>query len=136
MTVLGRDAILAAEDLPQEYVETPEWGGGVWIRCLTAAERDAFEAQQIQARVEGRKVTVTPDLQNAKARLVVRCIVDEAGKRLFADKDAVALGAKSAAVVDRLYTAARRLSGMAREDDLAELIKNSDADRTGDSSSA
>lgn len=135
MNVLGRDVILTVEDLPREFVETPEWGGGVWVRCLTAAERDAFEAQQIQARIEGKKLTVTPDLQNGKARLIVRCIVDDEGKRLFADKDAEALGAKNAAVVDRLYAVARRLSGMAREDDLAELIKNSDADRIDDSPS-
>ena len=44
---LNREAILAAEDLPRELVEVPEWGGAVYVRALTGAERDQFEASKI-----------------------------------------------------------------------------------------
>jgi hypothetical protein len=43
MTVLTRDLILNATELPQERVEVPQLGGEVIVWGLTAAERDRFE---------------------------------------------------------------------------------------------
>ena len=43
---LDRDAILAQPVvLPRELVDVPEWGGDVWVRMLTASERDQLEME-------------------------------------------------------------------------------------------
>jgi hypothetical protein len=74
-------------------------------------------------------------LHNVRAKLVVRSVVDEDGNRVFRDQDAPALGEKSAAVLDKLYDVASRLSKVTQED-VEELAKNSAAGQTGDSPSS
>lgn len=110
--------ILAAEDLPRRAVEVPEWGCTVWVRGQRADERDAFESENFVGP-EGEF-----NRRNLRARLLVRTLVDEQGQRLFSDAEAVELGGKSGAVLDRLYAVALELSGM-RKKDVDELEKNS-----------
>lgn len=129
--LLTRDQILAADDLPRELVEVPEWGGAVLVRTLTGAERDQFEAQVVEMR--GRKIK-SLNMANLRARLVSLCVVDEKGERLFTDADVKALGGKSAAALQRVFDVASRLSGLG-EEDIEELEKNLDAGRNGDSGS-
>lgn len=126
--LLGRDAILQADDLSWEDVEVPEWGGMVRVRGLTGAERDAFEAEMVEQR--GKKVRM--DMQNFRAKLVVRSVVDEEGKRLFSDKDAPQLGQKSAAALQRVFEVAQRLSGLS-DTDVGELVGNFDDGQSDDS---
>lgn len=126
--LLSRDAILAAEDRPTEDVDVPEWGGTVRLRALSGAERDAFETSMLDQR--GKPTAAR--LQNFRARLLAASIVGEDGQRLFTDKDVATLGAKSGAVIDRLFERARRLSGMARED-VDALAGNSERGPSGDS---
>lgn len=125
---LSRDEILATT-LPQETVDVPEWGGKVILRGLTAAERDDYEQAMVETSPNGR-VTAKRKLQNVRAGLVVRCIVDEKGEREFADSDAEALGQKDAAVIDRLWDVCRRLCGMSTEDEvkLAQGFDKAQAD--------
>lgn len=104
---LSREAILGASDLPTEEVEVPEWGGTVLVRSMNGTERDAWEQSLI---VKGRGDGV--DVTNIRARLVAICAVDAAGKRLFSDTDATALGKKSAAALDRVAKVAQRLNGL------------------------
>lgn len=120
MSILSRDQILEAEDRPTETVYVPEWGGGVKVRGLSGAERDAYEASIASPRPDGRQHI---NLRNLRARLVVLACVDpETGGRLFKDDDAEALGAKGASAVDRVFNAARRLSGLS-EDDIEEMAE-------------
>ena len=119
MSALDRQAILGMDDLPRVRVEVPEWGGALYVRSLTGAERDAFEATWFAGEGRGRTV----NMANLRARLVVLCAVDEDGIRLFADDDAEALGAKSAQALDRLFDAAQKLNGFS-EADVEELAKN------------
>lgn len=115
-----RDQILDFTDLPSEDVTVPEWGGmTVHVRGLTAAERDAFEADSITGRGRNRDV----NLRNIRARLVVRCLVDDDGARVFGDDDVDALGGKSAAALNRLFDVASRLSGLS-DADVEELAGN------------
>jgi hypothetical protein len=112
MTLLSKDAILAAADLVTEEVPVPEWGGSVLVRGLTGQQRDDFESSMlIQAGGQlGR------DLRNTRAKLAAKCMVDGDGKRLFADSDVAALGEKSAAALMRVFDVASRLSGLTEED--------------------
>jgi hypothetical protein len=83
---------------------------------MTAAERDAFEGEIVR----GGKV----QHDNLRARLLVRCLCDDAGARLFTDKDVAELGGKNAAVVDRLFSIAQTACGLSGKD-VEQLAKNS-----------
>lgn len=109
---LSREAIFAAKDLETIEVEVPEWDGTVIVRGLTGRERDEFEASMMERR--GKQMV--PNVANVRAKLVVKCVVDENGKRLFTDQDANEMGEHSAAAVNRIYAAASKLSGLTDED--------------------
>ena len=53
-------------------------------------------------------------------RASVRCAIDASGDRLFTDAQIPALSEKSGAALDRIFTAARRLSGLS-DDDIEEI---------------
>ncbi len=93
--------ILAAQDITRRTVAVPEWGGDVCVRMMTSAARDRLEAEMAAFR---------GDMTNFRARLLVRCLCDEQGNQLFKDSDAVALGEKSAAALNRLFNVATELN--------------------------
>ena len=128
MSYLTRDAILKVDDLPFEDVEVSEWGGTVRVRGLTGAERDAFEAEMVELR--GKKARF--NMQNFRAKLVVRSVVDRQGERLFSHQDAEPLGKKSAAALQRVFEVAQRLSGLT-DTDVEELVGNFDDGQSDDS---
>lgn len=117
MDLLGKDAILSAQDKTSQIVSVPEWGGHVNVRVMSGTERDAFEAGLLN---EGGKINTN----NIRARLCSLCMCDGEGKRLFTtDAEVKALGEKSAAALDRVFTAAQRLNGITAED-VDALAKN------------
>lgn len=118
MALLTRDAILQRDDIVRETVPVPEWGGEVMITTMTGAQRDAWE-QSLVAKATGK-----PDITNVRAKLVAHCAVDEAGALLFRPADIEALGAKSAAALERLAQVAQRLNGL-NEKALEEARGNS-----------
>ncbi len=137
MAVLTKMEILSANDLKQERVSVPEWAvdGEVIVRGATALERDDYEQSLFQTRATGDKTELKTDFRNAKARLAVKCMIDETGNRIFSDQDAEALGAKSSEVIDRIVTKIRKLSGMTIES-RREMEKNSVAGQTESSPSS
>ena len=124
--MLNKETILAANDLPTETVDVPEWGGAVKVRSMTAAEREDFSAS---LRDKEGKVDTTA----WKAQLAALTLVDDEGTRMFADADAAALSGKSALVIERIATAALRLNGLGAEQ--AAIAKNLPGDQTAASSS-
>ena len=119
MKALSKEAILQQADRKVEMVEVPEWGGVVYVRSLTGAERDQFESSIVERN--GRDVRT--NLRNLRARLVVMAACDENGEPIFSTEDAAALGAKNAAALDRIFSVAQRLSGL-RDNDVQELAEN------------
>ena len=111
--VLSRDDFLAIRP-PVEAVEL-EGHGKVWIRGLQADERDEYEQSLIERGPDGRS-RVKRVQRNVRASLVVRCLVDEAGERMFQDNEVEALGHVDASVIDTLWDKARKLSGMDTEE--------------------
>jgi len=105
---LSREDILKAEDRRIEVVEVPEWGGSVRVRSMTGAERDQFEGEVLDIRRGG----VELKRANFRARLVVRTVVGDDDKPMFSPGDLEALGAKSAAALDRVIAIAMRLNGL------------------------
>lgn len=118
-----RNLILSAEDTTREAVTIPEWGAvTVYIKNLSAKDRDGWESSLITITSDGKAKRV--NMINMRTRLVVRCLVDEAGKRIFSDDDAEALGEKSAAVIARLFDACQRINALSGKE-MAALEKNS-----------
>jgi hypothetical protein len=117
---LTADDILALPDLRQaprvEPVDLPELNGRVWVRELSSAERDRLDGSLVAD--EGQ----VPE--NVRAKWVAACACDAAGKPLFLPTQVAALGARSAAVVERLFRAARALNPRV-EDEVAAAKKGS-----------
>jgi len=130
MPFLNRDSILNADDIPQELVNVPEWGGDVYVRGLTARELDKYQMSMLQQRGKSQ----VANLDNIRAKLVVRTTFDETGARIFTDDDAAALSAKSGAAVGRLFDVAQRLSGLGK-DDIADMTKGLEENPLEDSPS-
>lgn len=118
---LTKEMILQAKDIPVEKVEVPEWGEGayVYVKGLTGAERDKFEASIIEQRGTLQRI----NLENARSKLCVACICDQDGKRLFSDDEINVLAGKSAIALERIFTAAQRLSGLL-PNDIEKMTKN------------
>lgn len=110
--LLGKDQILAAEDLPYRDVEIPEWGGTVRVRTMTGGERDAFEASLYEKVGEELKYR----REHFRAKLLSKVIVDDKGARLFSDKDIEQLSGKSARALNRLFDVAQEINGISREE--------------------
>lgn len=115
---LSRDEILGKRRGKVEEIKVPEWGGTVFVREITASERDAFEAGSLDKKGGAR-------MANIRARLAVLTLSDSEGKRLFADADTHQLGELPASAMDRIFEASMRLNRLTK-DDVDELEKNSE----------
>lgn len=133
MAFLTRDQIIgedAVDDTNYDTVPCPEWGGDVRLKSISGTKRDNYEASLIDERGSSRKM----NLRNARAKLIILTACDETGRPLFTSEDLRALGAKNAAPLDRLFDAARKLTGMS-EDDVDKLTENfGETDDEGESS--
>jgi hypothetical protein len=137
--VLTADEILNADDLPIERVEVKEWGGDVFVRTMTGLERDKWEESVMRfkpRRVNGKNIQEAEFVMaNAKAKMLAKVLSDDNGNSLFSTDDVDRLGKKSAAALDRCFQVAQRLNHLT-DDDMEELVKNSNGGTSVDSGSA
>lgn len=104
---LSREQILVPV-LVHEDIEVPAWGRTVRVREMTVRERTGFELAVYRSKVTGTEL---------RSEIVVRTCTDPAtGARLFPDDDAGMLAVTSAKVLQPLYLAALRLSGLTDEE--------------------
>lgn len=132
MKALTKDEFLTGGTIPKELVPTPEIKpkSAVWVRGMTGTDRDEFEASIVKTR--GRDQTL--NLVNIRAKLVSKTACDENGTLLFAEIDIPKIGQKSAAVLQRLFLVAQRLSGIG-ENDVKELAEGLQENPLEDSAS-
>jgi hypothetical protein len=88
----------------REEFPCPALGGSVWIRTVSAGERDRFEERHLALKH-----------RDYRARILVLCSCDEAGQPLFTDADVAALSALPAQVLDPIVEAASKLNGVGGE---------------------
>lgn len=132
--ILSREKILGSAGKRQtKVVPVPEIeeGGEVVVQSMTGAERDRFESSLV---IEGKNGKTKADLKNVRARLVAATVVDDKGRKLFTVNDVEELGKISAAALDRMFSAARELSGMS-EKDVEELTENLETTPTDEGTS-
>lgn len=120
MAVLTKEEILQARDVKVESVDVPEWGGSVFVRSITAAERGQIEEAAAKFKESKGKDSFA---RTFTVRFASLAICDKEGKRLFEDKDIAQLQQKNAAAIARIAEAAQRLSGFTRQE-MEELEKN------------
>ncbi len=113
--------IIAAEDFRFAEVDVPEWGGTVRIRSLSAKQRDTL-ARKIKSDGEAE----------ASEMMVVMCVVDENGQRVFEFKDIERLKAKSTIPIARIVRALGELT-TAYEKSAEKFEENFDATPGDDS---
>ncbi len=118
---LSKKQILESKDLETKLVPVPEWGGAVLVSQITAADRDRFES----SIYVGEGATRRTNSENLRARLCALCLVDENGKRLFTDEEAIELGKKNAGVMDRLFDISQEINGMSKKE--IDVVKKDSA---------
>lgn len=111
--MLSIDDILSANDSEVREIPCPEWGGSVYVRTLTADERDELDNL---CREEGA---------SARATIASKAMCDEQGNPISVTKAQIkALGKKSAGPIERMVDAVLEMNGM-RANDLETAGKNS-----------
>lgn len=115
MQTLTKDLIFQADDLKVVPVEVPEWGGQIFVRSMKSIDRDRMEALVTSTDPKAKT--------NLRAQMVVMTACLESGEPLFTQADVGSVGNKSAAAVDRIFTAALKLNNFSDED-VAVLEKN------------
>jgi len=116
--VLSKEDILKCDDLKRELVKVPECGGDLYVRTMSGKERDQFEAKFVAANGNSEV-----QLNNIRARMAVLTVCDDKGIPLFSNGDALELGKKSAAALDRVFEVSQRLNKIG-DDDVEKLVKN------------
>lgn len=115
-----RNRILKGDDRPREAVDVSEYWpevGTVYVSVMTGADRDSYE-WHIKDAVQNK--------DSVMSLLLVRCITDEHGSRIFRDEDVSALGSKNWKALDRLWDAAQRINKLSKAEQ-KEIEKNSEA---------
>jgi hypothetical protein len=110
---MNRESILQlVATLPVEQIVVAGIAEPFYLRGLTAGERDAFEA----ACFVGKGPNKEMNFVNLRARLLVRALCDKDGARLFTDSEVETVAGLPARIVDPLFDAAQKLSGMGAKD--------------------
>lgn len=109
--ILDKNSILTAVDLKRETVPVPEWGkdAEVIVQEMSALDRDRLW-KDLRVKGGDGETDDKISMENLAAKVLVRCIVNQDGARLFVDEEAEPLGRKSQDALARLFEVAKRLN--------------------------
>jgi hypothetical protein len=113
------DQIVGADDIKEEEVDVPAWGGKVLLREMTAGARDWFEGSMVTEAAEATNKSVDKSgnilsMDNFRVKLVAASMVDPSTKkRIFDTNEQVeALAQKSGTALVEVADVALRLNNM------------------------
>lgn len=111
MPKVSKEVFARLKAMPTETVSVPILGD-VLVIGMSGVQRDEFEASCMEGRGKKREF----NMKNVRAKLVASCAHDPVDReRLFVDP--TELGDIRADILDPLYTAAAKLSGISKEDE-------------------
>lgn len=128
----GRESLLALSVRRYRDVEIDD-GLKYRIQSLTEREKSSYEAD-ILSNKSGQSVRLDR-IVDSRLQLVVLCLVDGAGKRLFSKEDIPALRELDSAVVNALTTAINEHIAI-EPGEVEKLVKNSERVRVESSPTA
>ena len=100
---LSAEAIMRSSDNEMQELHIAQWGGSIYVRGVTCAERD-----ELDKLLNGK----APDVSKARLRIVTRCCCDADGNQLFSVEDEAWLAKKSNRIIEAINELAMRLSGI------------------------
>lgn len=107
---LTRESFSKVVPRPHEDIDVDELGGTVRVLGLTVGERSRFEMDCAVGK--GAK----KEMREVREKLLVLSLTDDKNARILQDEDRHLLSNLPAAVVEKLFDAARKLSGMTKAD--------------------
>jgi len=107
--ILTREEVLAVDDLPQETLEVPGWGGEIVVRGLTRGE--AYEARDAAKRDDD-----TADLLAYDMQVFLKGVVEPK----FTKADIAKLKGKSAGMMELVTTRIMALSSVNEFGDITQ----------------
>lgn len=125
MGLLGRGDLLKKEELKKEKVVLDAATDSyVFVRQMTAHEKNNWEVSQMKKVGSGKKASYDVNLDDFNAKLAVNCVCDEKGDLLFTMEDAPKLSKNmSAFTLEKIVEKARELNGIS-DKDKEEMVKN------------
>lgn len=105
---LSVDAILNANDIPEEIVSVPEWGGDLKVRGLTRGAFDRINRASetiVPATGPGQQPGTVRDDKKFSEMLFLECVVEPK----FEEHHLPLLEDKSVAALNRVYEAISRV---------------------------
>jgi hypothetical protein len=117
---LTKEELLAAR-LKTEFVPAPELGGEIVVSELTGLEADRLDQAEYPLTGSGK---VEFQWAGNRARWVIACCRDGAGKPLFEEEDLSVVSALPASLLNRLLAAAKRVNGETPEQSVEAKAKN------------
>jgi hypothetical protein len=100
-----REYILQTRDRPATALYIPEWDTTVYVRPLSARQRDRLEGQQAR-----------DPYTDVRARVAMMAVVEEDGRPMFDESDLSAVSERNSRALDRIWVLATALSGITKED--------------------
>jgi hypothetical protein len=102
MAFLTLDAIKEADDIKNQTVVIPEWGGDILIKSMSGRLRSNLE----------QKIASNAPHGDIKMLILLNCCINEDGSRMFKDSDKSWLTEKAAAPLETLFVAICKMSGI------------------------
>jgi len=141
MTLLSRNSLLAKEKIEIVEVDLGKDDKGepqsVFVRQMSGRERDVWERSFVKEIKDNRGTVIGHDqaFEDFRAKLAVVTVCNSEGMLILKPSDAPILSQNmSAATLEKIVNATQKLNAITEEDKEA-IVKNSEADQVGNSSS-
>lgn len=107
--MLTKEQLLKTVKRPSVKVEMPEFGGEILLRGISAGELMTFQKSIEKPSKKNGEFEI--DRETFGPKLLVRCIVDKDGNRVFADEEWESFNGWPVSAFQRATAAALKLNG-------------------------
>jgi|SRR6516164_9868084 len=122
-----RQAIFTVQDIPEQFIDVPEWKMRILVRGMTAKQRSMVLQNSIGKGGVPDLVKLYPDF------VIMSCYHPKTRKLIFKPADRDMLNEKAGGVIERIAMTAARLSGIDQkaQADIKKNLQMSDLNGSG-----